>query len=184
MRHCPACGAEVDRPLPFTCDACGTPQYDNPRPTGCALVMHGARLLLIRRGRDPWAGYWDIPGGFCDGAEHPLQAAEREVREEAGVACRITGWLGAWLDRYDDGRPTINAYFTAEADSDALGEPDGDEVLDIAWFAPAELPDEIAFPDSQLPVLAAWRAALQAGELVTPLRDARYLTSWVRDTAT
>ena len=172
MRFCPACGAAVDRPLPFECPACGTPQYLNPRPTGCALTMHGARLLLVRRGRDPWGGRWDIPGGFCDGFEHPLEAAVREVREEAGVEARIIGWLGAWLDRYDDGLPTINAYFHADADTDATGEPDGDEVTEIAWFAPEDLPADIAFPDSQAPVLEAWRAALAAGRRRTDLADA------------
>lgn len=159
MNFCPACGAEVRRALPFTCEACGTPQYLNPRPTGCALVMHDGRLLLVRRGRDPWSGRWDIPGGFCDGFELPEQAAVREVREEAGVECRITGRLGVWLDAYSDGLPTLNAYFHAEADSPATGEPDGDEITDIAWFGPDELPGPIAFPDSQEPVIEAWRAA-------------------------
>jgi ADP-ribose pyrophosphatase YjhB (NUDIX family) len=160
VRFCPACGAEVALDLPFTCPACGTPQYLNPRPTGCALVTHGDRLLLVRRGRDPWGGRWDIPGGFCDGAEHPADAARREVREEAGVECRITGCLGAWLDVYADGLPTINAYFLAEADSPEVGEPDGTEIVDVAWFAPGEVPaEEIAFPDSQRRVLEAWRAA-------------------------
>lgn len=159
MNFCPACGAEVRRALPFTCGACGTPQYLNPRPTGCALVTHGDRLLLVLRGRDPWGGRWDIPGGFCDGAEHPRDAARREVLEEAGVACEITGCLGAWLDVYSDGLPTINAYFLAEAGSPDLGAPDGDEITDVAWFAADEVPvEKIAFPDSQRAVLAAWRA--------------------------
>lgn len=160
MNYCPACGAEVRRSLPFTCPACGTKQYLNPRPTGCALVVHDEKLLLVRRGRDPWGGCWDIPGGFCDGAEHPADAARREVREEAGVECEITGCLGAWLDVYSDGLPTINAYFFAHAGSPALGAPDGDEITDAAWFEPDDVPlEEIAFPDSQLPVLVAWRAA-------------------------
>jgi ADP-ribose pyrophosphatase YjhB (NUDIX family) len=160
VNFCPACGAAVGQPLPFTCEACGTPQYLNPRPTGCALVTHGGRLLLVRRGRDPWGGRWDIPGGFCDGAEHPQDAARREVLEEAGVECRITGCLGAWLDVYSDGLPTINAYFLADAPDATVGRPDGVEITDVAWFAPGDIDDaQIAFPDSQVLVLEAWRAA-------------------------
>lgn len=159
VNHCPHCGAAVGRPLPVTCEACGTRHYLNPRPTGCALVTHGGRLLLVRRGRDPWGGRWDIPGGFCDGFERQEDAAQREVFEEAGVACELTGYLGSWLDVYDDGLPTLNAYFHATADTDRTRAPDGDEVTEIAWFGPADLPGDIAFPDSQRPVLAAWLAA-------------------------
>jgi 8-oxo-dGTP diphosphatase len=157
---CSQCGAQANRPLPFTCARCATTHYLNPRPTACALVTHDGRLLLVKRGRDPWGGCWDIPGGFCDGAEHPVDAARREVREEAGAECTIGDYLGSWLDVYADGLPTLNAYYHATAATDAVGEPDGAEITEIGWFAPDELPEPIAFPDSQRPVLAAWRAAL------------------------
>lgn len=160
MNYCSDCGAAIGRPLPTTCEACGTTHYLNPRPTSCALVVHEARLLLVKRGRDPWGGCWDIPGGFCDGAEHPVDAARREVLEEAGVDCEIGDYLGSWLDVYADGRPTLNAYYHAAAATAEVGEPDGDEITEIRWFRPDELPEPIAFPDSQRPVLEAWRASL------------------------
>lgn len=166
IHFCPQCGARVDAQLPFTCETCGTPQYLNPRPTGSALVTHEGRLLLVKRGRDPWGGRWDIPGGFCDGAERQEDAAIREVREEAGVECELGEYLGAWVDVYDDGLPTLNAYFHAAAASDAVGEPDGVEVTAIAWFAPDDIPTDIAFPDSQRAVLEAWRAATQRHQML------------------
>ena len=160
VNFCHACGAAAGVPPPFECAGCGQPHYLNPRPTGCALVMHGGKLLLVKRGRDPWGGHWDIPGGFCDGAERQEDAAVREVREEAGVECELGAYLGAWVDVYDDGLPTLNAYFHATAASAETGEPDGVEVTEVGWFAPDELPGAIAFPDSQTAVLAAWRASL------------------------
>lgn len=160
VNFCSACGAAAGIALPFTCASCGARHYLNPRPTGCALVVHDARLLLVRRGSDPWDGCWDIPGGFCDGFERQEDAARREVHEEAGVRCEIAGYLGSWLDVYDDGLPTLNAYFHATAASDRTGEPDGTEITEIGWFAPEGLPEPIAFPDSQIAVLAAWRASL------------------------
>ena len=165
VNFCSGCGAAAGVPLPFTCGRCGRTHYLNPRPTGCALVVPTAppvRLLLVRRGLDPWAGRWDIPGGFCDGPERQEDAARREVLEEAGVRCEIGGYLGSWLDVYDDGLPTLNAYYHATAPGPQTGEPDGTEVTAIAWFAPGELPDDIAFPDSQRAVLEAWRAAIGA----------------------
>jgi 8-oxo-dGTP diphosphatase len=160
VAFCSACGARAGVPPPFTCRRCDTTHYLNPRPTACALVTHNDRLLLVRRGREPWGGCWDIPGGFCDGFEHPVDTARREVREESGVDCEIGAYLGSWLDVYDDGLPTLNAYYLATADSAETAEPDGTEITEVGWFAPGALPEDIAFPDSQRPVLEAWRSAL------------------------
>jgi hypothetical protein len=76
------------------------------------------------------------------------------------VACTIGAYLGSWLDVYDDGLPTLNAYYLATAESTATGEPDGAEITEIGWFACDALPEDIAFPDSQRPVLETWRGAL------------------------
>jgi 8-oxo-dGTP diphosphatase len=46
------------------------------------VVVDGDRFLALRRAAEPQAGQWGLPGGFCDGWEHPADAA---VREELGV---------------------------------------------------------------------------------------------------
>jgi 8-oxo-dGTP diphosphatase len=43
-------------------------------------------VLLIRRGHDPYAGRWAIPGGFCEPKETVSEGAARELLEETGVA--------------------------------------------------------------------------------------------------
>jgi ADP-ribose pyrophosphatase YjhB (NUDIX family) len=135
--------------------------------------MRDGRLLLLRRNSEPWRGWWDIPGGFCDAEEHPIDCAAREAREETGIAVEVTGYLGMWLDRYPspadpDHVVTLNAYYHATV-GDTVGEPDGHEVAELGWFAPDDLPD-VAF-DHAPAVLAAWREALTAGRTVTPLPD-------------
>ncbi len=42
-------------------------------------------VLLIQRGKDPFAGRWAIPGGFCEPSETVLESAARELVEETGV---------------------------------------------------------------------------------------------------
>lgn len=43
------------------------------------------RLLLIRRGREPQAGSWSLPGGRIEAGETPVEAVAREVAEETGL---------------------------------------------------------------------------------------------------
>ncbi len=52
-------------------------------------------ILLIRRSdNDNWA----LPGGAIDLGESMTQAAVREVTEETGIDCEITGLVGIYTD--------------------------------------------------------------------------------------
>lgn len=43
------------------------------------------RLLVVRRGHDPGAGRWSVPGGRVEAGESDEQAVRREVLEETGL---------------------------------------------------------------------------------------------------
>ena len=75
-----------------TCEGDAFPyHYKYPRPavtTDCVIFGYdgGAlRVLLVRRGRDPYRGLWAFPGGFLEMDESAGQGALRELRP-AGVS--------------------------------------------------------------------------------------------------
>ena len=111
-------------------------------------VDDDGRILLVRRAAGVFGGYWDLPGGFLDEDEHPLETIRRELREETGLDVEPLELLGIWMDRYsedDSGPSTLNLYWTAGV---LGGEPEAaDDVSELRWFAPRELPpvEEIAF---------------------------------------
>src|SRR5688500_18231563 len=128
VTYCSECGSELPGGPPVACASCGATHYVNPKPCGGALVVDGdGRLMLVRRAKDPFAGHWDIPGGFCDLREHPADTAVREVREETGFDVETAGLVGMWIDDYGDtGNVTLNIYFHARVVGGEL-DPDPEE---------------------------------------------------------
>ncbi len=124
------------------------------------MVDARGRALIGRRARDPHAGEWDVLGGFLEPFETPEQGLVRELREEIGVECAVGRFLGGFVDSYGaNGDATLNlAYVCRIVD----GEPRAaDDVSELGWFAPDDLPpdDAFAFANS-VEILAAWRATL------------------------
>ena len=123
--------------------------YAHSDPTACALVADGAgRVLLARRAHDPRRGTWDVPGGFLEEGEHPLDALRRELREETGLEIEPLAFVGVWMDRYGEGEDapwTMNLYWKARAVGGELAP--ADDVDELRWFGLDELPaaGEIAF---------------------------------------
>jgi ADP-ribose pyrophosphatase YjhB (NUDIX family) len=162
-RRCPRCGAGLEHEEGGTkveCPECGFRHYAHSQVTACAVVVDDReRVLLTRRARPPYEGYWDLPGGFVGEAEHPHDAVRRELREETGLEIEPGELIGIWIDRYaergEDGPATMNLYFTASA-SGGEGEP-SDDVAELRWVTPEEFPpaDELAFHIGE--VLETWR---------------------------
>lgn len=143
------CGAGVGLAAPCRCARCGQEYWDNPKPCGGACVTDDGKLLLVQRAHHPGAGLWDLPGGFCDPAEHPRATARREVNEETGLTLASLRYLGMWIDRYASADPpevTLNVYYLARADQPERAHV-SDETTDVGWFGPESIPmDDLAFP--------------------------------------
>lgn len=161
FRFCPYCGKPLVLHLAAgeheehpACPACGYVAYRNAKPCAGALVIRDGRVLLVRRNREPYLGWWDVPGGYLEYGEHPENAARREIREETGLEIRLTRLLGVYVSRYgSDEQRTIDLIYLAAV----IGgeEKPGDDAEEIRWFAPEELPAEVAF-DSGPAALRDW----------------------------
>ena len=122
------------------------------------MVVERGRVLLARRAGEPFRGYWDLPGGFLDEGEHPLDALTRELGEETGLEVEPEDFIGVWMDRYgdaEDAHATLNLYWTARV---VAGDAKpADDVSELAWFLPDELPPAREFAFHIADVLATWR---------------------------
>jgi hypothetical protein len=78
-----------------------------------------------------------------------------------------------WIDSYAPDGPgadkvTLNIYFNALAPAAAETHSDPNVVAEIAWFAPEELPESLAFPGHLPAVLRTWRASQDRTPRATP----------------
>ena len=61
-----------------------------------AVVTDGqGRLLMIKRGHEPGAGLWSIPGGRIEPGETDAEALVREMLEETGLTVEVGPLIGS-----------------------------------------------------------------------------------------
>jgi 8-oxo-dGTP diphosphatase len=72
--------------------------------TDCVIFDPAARVLLIRRGHEPFRGAYALPGGFVEVGETTESACRREVEEETGLEVHDLRLLGVYSNPKRDPR--------------------------------------------------------------------------------
>lgn len=65
-----------------------------PLAVAIAALIHENKILLIKRVKGSYVGFWGLPGGKIEKNEHVSDAAIREIGEETGIPCRFEEHLG------------------------------------------------------------------------------------------
>lgn len=127
-------------------------KYEHPAvTTDCVIFTYEdwkLKVLLVKRGGEPYKGEWALPGGFLRGDETAREGALRELREETALEASAIGELGVFSkpDRDPRERVITIAFYALVKPSKVQGGDDADEA---AWFPIDNLP-QLAFDHTDI----------------------------------
>jgi 8-oxo-dGTP diphosphatase len=104
-----------------------------------AIILYEGKLVVIRRGNEPYKGKLALPGGFVEKDETVEQAVVRETKEETGLDTKIVRLIGVYSDPGRDPRgPTVSVCYRLEATG---GPPRASsDAAAVELISPGEIP--------------------------------------------
>ena len=155
--YCPLCRGsfeskkiEPDEDLRLVCFDCGYVHYQNPTPTVLAIIEKKGKLLLVKRQRDPYKDYWDLPGGFLEIGQNLEEALRAEIREELGVGMKSATYFKSSVSFYKTKHGVENIVgvaFKVKVDSHDF--MPGSDALEVLFFEKDNLPQITPLKDVQ-----------------------------------
>jgi 8-oxo-dGTP diphosphatase len=162
-KFCPHCAGllaskRIDEKERLVCQECGFIFYINPKVAAGVLIEVEGRVLLVRRGIEPHFGSWTLPAGFTEYGETVEQTAIRECREETGLEIELDDLLGVYSVNSDFYGHLVLVLYSAHVVSGEMVA--GDDASEVGLFAPAELPQDLAF-QAHREALREWRESIE-----------------------
>ncbi|MCP4312597.1 MAG: NUDIX hydrolase [Bacteroidetes bacterium] len=115
--------------------------YKTPKVDVRSVIINdNNEILLVKERAD---GRWSMPGGWCDIGYTPVEVAEKEAMEEAGIqtkANRLLAIMDKNLHNYPDDLYYIYKIFI-ECRTEDYSISTGMETLDVGFFKQDELPE-------------------------------------------
>ena len=104
---------------------------------GAVIKDDQGRLLLIKRGHEPGAGLWALPGGRIEPGETDAEALVREMREETGLDVQAGPLLGSVRRPAPGGNVLDIRDYGATITGGTLRA--GDDAAEARWVASGDL---------------------------------------------
>lgn len=128
----------------------GRPQFF----VACAVIFNDDGKILLTKRNNPSSpevhNKWQLPGGSVDNAEHPMDAAIREVKEETGLTIEILSDRPfVFSHTFSDGTHVILIVYKANYISGEVDiSQDLEETNAAKWFSPDEIFDLPTLPET------------------------------------
>jgi 8-oxo-dGTP diphosphatase len=128
--------------------------YQKPSVTVDILVFtiknNDLKVLLVKRGLEPFKDMWAIPGGFARIDESLELAAKRELEEETGVKEVYLEQLYTFGDVNRDPRDrVITVSYIALVNSEEIHLSAQTDAADAKWFSASKIP-KLAFDHNKI----------------------------------
>lgn len=107
-----------------------------------AIVVHGDRVLMVRRRISEGELMWQFPAGGIEAGETPEEAAARETAEETGLTVEPVKTLG---DRVHPKTGRLMHYVACTPVGGEAHVADEDELAEVAWVAHGEIPEYVPY---------------------------------------
>lgn len=137
--------------------------YEYPRPAVTVdlviftIADNDLKVLLIRRGGEPFKNCWALPGGFVEIGESLEKAAARELKEEAGVTKVYLEQLYTFGDPKRDPRGrVISVSYFALVDAESQRIRAASDAAEAEWHSVFNSP-KLAFDHKKILDYAVWR---------------------------
>ena len=102
------------------------------------LINSQNEIAMAKVKRGFFSGHWTLPGGFVDYAEHPVEGAVREVKEELGVSVEIDEKdIVQIAERIftSEGVQFLSFTYKCHIEGDVQFNPKADEIEEARWFS-------------------------------------------------
>ncbi len=102
------------------------------------LVNSNHEIAMAKVKRGFFTGHWTLPGGFVDYAEHPVEGAVREVKEELGLNVNIDpNDIVQIAERIftSEGIQFLSFTYKCKVDGEVSFNPKADEIEEARWFS-------------------------------------------------
>lgn len=106
------------------------------------LIAQKTKVLLIKRGKEPFKDCWAFPGGRIEQKDDDiLSAAQRELKEETHLNIPLKYIKTIGNSKRDPRGFCLTNIFTASLDEIPKNTRAGDDAVDYDWFDINNLPD-------------------------------------------